>query len=211
MDRSGNGFLACPGLAEDQERQAVARGLGGNRKRRPEFGSRADQLFEFERRSQLLGHRRKLARGTPTIGVGGKRFEQALGRDRANEKIGCAGAHRFDRNRDRVAMRDDDHRQVGPMLAKNARSGSVPVRRPSFQGLRRDLTPMRALKERDGEFAIAGVDDAPRRACGNGCDQSALVGVRVQEQEGACRFFAHFLSFAKHTLRGLVKGDLRRS
>ena len=43
-----------------------------------EFGGGADQLLERQRRRELLGHGRKLARRAAAVGVGGKRFEQAV-------------------------------------------------------------------------------------------------------------------------------------
>ena len=119
MDRSGNGFLAGPGLADDQERQAVARGLGGNRKRRPEFGSRADQLFEFERAEPAS---RTPAQARPRRGDD-RHWRQALraaARARPDEPGNRTRRRASPRPRSRrVAMRDHDHRQVGPMLAKS--------------------------------------------------------------------------------------------
>ena len=97
--------LPVPGFADDQDRQAVARRLGGDRERGAEFGRGADQLLERERRRELLGNGRKLAGGAAAVGIGGKRLEQPLGRDRADEEIGSAGAHRLDRERDAVAVR----------------------------------------------------------------------------------------------------------
>ena len=55
VDRAGEGFLAGAGLADDQDRQAVARGLGGDRQRGAEIGRGADQLLERQFRRDLLG------------------------------------------------------------------------------------------------------------------------------------------------------------
>ena len=104
MDRPGERFLAGARLADDQHRQPVAGGLGGHRERGAEIGRAADQLFEFQGQRKLLGHRRELTRGAAAIGIGGKRFEQAFGRNRAHEEVGRAGAHGFDRDRHRVSV-----------------------------------------------------------------------------------------------------------
>ena len=52
-------------------------------------------------RRELFGNGRKLAGGAAAVGIGGERLEQPLRRDRADEEIGRAGAHRFDRDRQR--------------------------------------------------------------------------------------------------------------
>ena len=101
VDRAGERFLAGARLADDEQWQAVARRFGGDGERGAEFGRCADQLLERERRSELLRDRRKLAGGAAAIGVGGERFEQPLGRDRPDQEIGRAGAHRLDRGRKR--------------------------------------------------------------------------------------------------------------
>ena len=96
VDRAGERFLAGPRLADDQHRQAVARGFGGDRQGGAEFGCGADQLLERERRRELFRHRRKLASGAAAVGIGGERLEQPFGRDRTDQEIGRAGAHRLD-------------------------------------------------------------------------------------------------------------------
>jgi hypothetical protein len=99
VDRAGEGFLARAGLADDEDRQAVARSLGGDGERGAEIGGGADQFLERERVAELFGQWRHFARGAATVGVDGERFEQALGRDRLDEVVGRAGAHCFDRQR----------------------------------------------------------------------------------------------------------------
>jgi hypothetical protein len=55
---------------------------------------------------------------------------------------------------------------------------------------------VRALEEGNGRFLVSSADDAPAGARGNGRNQPALVGICVEQQERACRFFAHFPPFA---------------
>ena len=121
MDCAGNGFLAGAGLADDQHWQAVAGGLGGDGKRRAEFGRGADELLERQRRREFLGNRREFAGCPPAVGIGGKRLDQALGSNRAHEEIRRAGAHRLDCDGDGVAVREDDDRQVRPLVAQARR------------------------------------------------------------------------------------------
>ena len=140
VDGAGEGFLARPGSPMMQDRQAVARRLGGDRERGAEFGRGADQLLERERRRELFGDRRKLAGGAAAVGIGGERFEQPLGRDRPDQEIGCAGAHRLDRDGDAVAVRQHDDRQVRALFAQRGdqlrAAFAVPARRAAPPGPR---------------------------------------------------------------------------
>ena len=104
MDRAGEGFLAGARLADDEDRQAVASGLGGDRQRGAEFGRRADQLLERQGRGELFGNGRELASRLAAVGVGGERFEQPFRSDRADEEIRGAGLHRLDRVGDAIAV-----------------------------------------------------------------------------------------------------------
>ena len=52
MDGAGEGFLAAAGFADDQDRQAVARRLGGDRQRGTKIGRGADQLVERSGRAR---------------------------------------------------------------------------------------------------------------------------------------------------------------
>ena len=74
--------------------------------------------LEGQRRRKLFRDRGKLAGAAAPIGIGRERFEKALGRDRADQKIGRPGTHRVDGNRHRIAGRKHDDRQAWPMLAK---------------------------------------------------------------------------------------------
>ena len=51
VDGASEGFLAATGLADDQDRQAVACRLGSHRQRSAEFGRSADQLIEHQLRA----------------------------------------------------------------------------------------------------------------------------------------------------------------
>ena len=161
VNAPGDRFLAGAGLADDQDRKPVARGLGGDRQRGPEFGRCADQLLELHRRSQLFRHGRKLARAAAAVGIGGERFEQAFGGDRADEEIGGAGAHRFDRVGNRVGMAKHDHRQ---RVALRVQRGDEPGPGLAIPGAEQgglDLAAVRTLKQGHGGLGIGGADRAP--------------------------------------------------
>ena len=106
-------------------------------------------------------------------------------------------------------MRENDDRQVGPVLAERIDqlrpAGGVPA--PEDRGP--DFASMRPLEKGDGLLPIRSADDAPAGARGDRGDQAALVGVGVEKQERACRFFAQFRPFAREPTREPVKGDLR--
>jgi len=112
VDRAGKGFLAAAGFADDQDRQAVARGLGRDRERGAEIGRRADQILERKVGRDLLGQGCKLAMRAAAIGMRGERIEHPLGRDGLGEKVARPGAHRGDRKCDRAAVGEHDDRQV---------------------------------------------------------------------------------------------------
>ena len=96
MDRAGERFLARARFADDQDGQAVAGRLGGDREGRAEIGCGADQLLEFEHRRELFRDGGELAGGAAAVGVGGERLEQPLGRDRTHEEVGSPGANGLD-------------------------------------------------------------------------------------------------------------------
>ncbi len=117
VDRASDRFLARSRLADDQDRQAIAGGFGGDGERRAIFGRGADQLLERQRRGQLLGNRDQLANGFAAVGIGGERLDQAFGRDRTRQEIGCAGAHCVDGFGDGLAFGGDDDREIGALGA----------------------------------------------------------------------------------------------
>ena len=192
VDRAGDGFLAGAGLADDQQRQAVARRLGGDGKRRPEFGRGADQLLELERAARAS---RKRARARRRRG-GGRHWRQAL-RAAARARPGGPG----NRTRRRASPRPRSKRCRHAERTMTGRSGDARASAAiscgpcSASQLPRDrrlhFAAVRPLKQGERRLPVGGADDAPRRACGDGGDQSALVGIGVQQQERACRFFAH--------------------
>ena len=123
VDRAGEGFLAAARLADDQDRQAVARALGGDRQRDAEIGRGADQLLERSASGASFSDNGASSPvGAAAVGIGGERLEQPLGRDRLDQEIGGAGAHRVDRERDRAAVGQHDDRQRRPVSAQGARS-----------------------------------------------------------------------------------------
>ena len=70
MDGASEGFLAVPGFADDQDRQAVAGGLGGHREGGAKVGRGADQLLKRQVGRRFLGQGRKLAGGAAAVGDG---------------------------------------------------------------------------------------------------------------------------------------------
>ena len=74
VDRAGDGFLAGAGFADDQDRQAVARGFGRDCKRGAEFGRGADQLLERQRRARAFRTPEQVRRRP----CGGRHWRQAL-------------------------------------------------------------------------------------------------------------------------------------
>src|SRR3954451_18550327 len=114
MDRTRDGFLAGARFANDEDGEPVASRFGGDRERCAEVRSGTDQLLERQWRSELFRDGRKLTRRAAPGGGGGGRFKEPLGCNGAYKEVGSAGTHRVDCNRDRVAVREDDDRQVGP-------------------------------------------------------------------------------------------------
>ena len=172
VDGVGEGFLAGAGLADDQDRQAIARGLGGDRQSGSEIGRGADQLLERQLRQQLLGHRGEFAGSLAAVGIGGKRFEQTLGDHRAGEEIGCSGAHRLDCHGDRFAVGDDDHRQLFAACAEQGDQLRAASPDPNCQaappGLRGRADPAALLT---AASTAGSADDAPAGAPGDGGDE----------------------------------------
>ncbi len=105
MDGAGKGFLAAAGLANDQDRQAIARRLGGDGQRGAKFRRCTDQLIERQVGSDFFGQGRQLAGSAAAIGMRRQRIHQSFGGDRLGEIIGRAGTHRIDRQGHRSADR----------------------------------------------------------------------------------------------------------
>ena len=184
VDRAGEGFLAAAGLADDQDRQAVARGLGGDRQRGAEIGRGADQLLERQVGRDLLGQRAQLAVRAAAVGVGGERVEQPLGRDRLGEEIAGPGAHRLDRERDRAAVGKHDDRQVGrrrgaARRSARGRSSSVPL----GEDRGAHFAAVRPLEQAERAFGAGGADHAPPGARGDRGHVPPLAGVGIHQQQ----------------------------
>ena len=176
VDRAGEGFLAGTGFADDQHRQAVARRLGGDRKRRPELGRGADQLLERQRRRELFGNGRQLAGRTAAVGIGGKRFEQTFRRDRPDEKIGCSGAHGFDGDRNAVAVGKNDYRKVRAIVAQGGDQRRPLLGIPAAEQCRQYFAAVRPLQQSERHLVVGGADHAPARPSGDRGDQPAFLG-----------------------------------
>ena len=116
-------------------------------------------------------------------------------------KIGGSGPHRLDGDGDLVAVRENDDRQVVAVSAQRQDQFRPLNRIPAAENRRLDFAAVRALQEGNRELRISSANDAPACASGNGRDQTALVRIGIQEQKGACRFFAHFGPFGSRPLR----------
>jgi hypothetical protein len=182
MDCPRNRLLAGARLADDQDRQPVARRLRRDGESGADLGSRAYLLLELKRRRELLGDRDALAGALAAVGSGRERFEQPLGRDGPYEEIGRAGAHRLDRRRNAVAVRKDDHRQLVALLAKGFDEPRPALAPPCADEDSLHLASMRALQQTDCSLVVGGSDNAPAGARGDGGDQPPLVRIRVDQQ-----------------------------
>ena len=139
--RLAQGFLAGAGLADDQDRQPVARGLGGDRERGRNSGAAPTNCSSDSAGASFSDTGASSPGGAAAVGIGGERFEQPFGRDWPDEEIGGAGAHRLDRVGHRVAVAEDDHREVvacsrraamslGPVSLSQAPSSAAWTSRP---------------------------------------------------------------------------------
>jgi hypothetical protein len=54
---------------------------------------------------------------------------------------------------------------------------------------------MRSLEQSDGGFGVRGADRAPSGARGDGGNEPPFVRIRIEQQERAFGFFAHFSAF----------------
>src|SRR3954468_9729653 len=88
VDRTGDSFLARARFPDDENRKSVASRLCGDRERCAEVRSSADQLLKRQRWRELFGDGRKFTRSAATVGVGGQRFKEALGRNGAHKEVG---------------------------------------------------------------------------------------------------------------------------
>jgi hypothetical protein len=183
VDRSSDRFLARARLADDQDREAVAGGLGGDRERGAEFGCGADQLLELERRRELFRNGRELARRAAAIGIRRECIDQPLRRNGADEEIGCSGAHGFDGAGNGVTVRQDDHRQVRPILPQRFDELRALLGVPGTEDRCLDFAAMRPLEQGERHLRVGGANDAPADASRNRRDQPALVRIGVEQQE----------------------------
>ena len=213
VDRAGDGFLAGAGLADDQDRQAVARGLGGDRQRGAEFGRGADQLLERQRAARAS---RKPARARRRRG-GGRHWRRAL-RAAARARPGGPGNRRRRRASPRPRRRPMSPcdrtmtGRLGALLAQRGDQLRALARRPSCRAARPGLRGRAAPGAAPSAVSSsAAPTDAPAGARGDRRDQPALVGVGVEQQQRTCRFFAHHRPFARHPRRTGVKAALKRS
>ena len=113
VDGAGECFLAGPRFTDNQDRQAVAGGLGGDREGRSEVGRGAHQLLKRKIGGQLFGQGGQLASGTAAIAVGAERFEQTFRCDGLGEEVACPGTHGVDCQRDRAAVGKDETGRSG--------------------------------------------------------------------------------------------------
>ena len=86
MDGAGDRFLAGAGSPTIRIGRRLRAALAAMARAARNSGDGTDQLVERERGSELFRHRGQLARGLAAVGIGGERFEQSLGRDRAGSE-----------------------------------------------------------------------------------------------------------------------------
>ncbi len=153
-------------------------------------------MLERKGRRELLGNRDQLARRFAAVGVGGERFDQTLGRDRAGQEVRGAGAHGVDGLGDRLALGSDDDRQAGTLGPQRGNSGRARFVVPIGKENGLNFAAMGPLKQPDGSLDAIGTDRDPaaaRRDCG---DEPSLGWVGFDQQQGFCFLLAHRSSSA---------------
>ena len=192
VDRLGDDLLARAALALDQDRDAGAGGLGGDGERGAELGRRADDLLEAERLGDLLGERAQLARGLAAVGGGVERGEQPIGRERLDDEIAGAGAHRVDRDSDVVLGGEDEQGKIGPERANLAdQLGAFLARQPVIEQDRVELGLLRIVEHLLRAVEIVGAAHPPAGARADGGDQPALGGLVVDQQQATIGIRPH--------------------
>ena len=172
MDGPGECFLARARFADDQDRQAIAGGLGGDGKRGAKYRRRSDQFFEGERGRKFFRQRRHFAGRAAPVAMNVKGFEQALAGNGLDEKVARPGAHGIDGKRDRSFIGQDDDRHVAARLAQIGDQRRSRVRIPLGNQHRADFTAVRAAQHIE--------------RCGFRCGRhQAPTGTRRRRRNGA--------------------------
>ncbi len=184
VDRLGDDLLARAALALDQHRDAGAGGLGGDRKGGAELRGGADDLLEAQRLGDLLGQRAQLARGLAAVGGGVEGGEQPVGRQRLDDEVGGAGAHRIDRDGDVVLGGEDEQGKLGAKRADLADElAALLARQPVIEQYGVELGLLRVLEHLPGGVEIAGAAHPPAGARADGGHQPALRRLVVDQQQ----------------------------
>ena len=180
VDSVGEGFLARARLADDEDRQPVACGLGCDGQHGAKVGGGTDQLFERQVGRKLFGDWSKLSGRPSPIGVGGKGLGQPFGHDRPAQEIGCAGAHCLDGVGNGFTVSDDDDREFFAGRAKRGNRGRTGVGIPAADQRGLHFAAVRPLQQAHGSFRACCADHAPAGAAGDSRHQPPFVGVRFQ-------------------------------
>jgi hypothetical protein len=215
VDRLGDHFLARAALALDQHRDPGPGRLGGDRESGTEARRRADDLLEGEGPDRdLLGQRAKLAAAAlAAVGGGVQGGEQRIGRDRLDQEIVGAGAHRLDRDRDRGLGGHHQQRQIGahrPHLLDDM--GPVRTGQPMVEEDGVDGGTVHLGEDLRGRVDVGRSANPPAGAGADGGDEPALGGLVVDQQQAACRIRPHRLSIhgsGKGSSAGQVKVGLK--
>jgi hypothetical protein len=186
VHRADQHFLAGAAFALDQHGLLGARGLGRHGQRGAERRGRADHRIEIERRADLFGQRlqfggRRFARGRAAQGV-----EQAVGRDRLDQVVGRACAHRFHRQQRRGAGGEHQDRQRGAAgLEFGDQGAGIVARNPLVEDDRAQLHALARAQHGNRGFGIARHDRAPAFARGQRRDQPALGRLIIDQHQQA--------------------------
>ena len=191
VDRAGDGFLAGARLADDSSGRRLRADLAATASAARNSGaaptscssSSAGASFSETGASSPDGRRRSALTASASSSRSG-----ATGRTRKSDAPARIASTAVG---DRIAVRKDDDGQIGPVLAQRLDQLRALLGLPAAEDRGLHLAAVRPLEQGDGLLAVGGADDAPRRARGDGGDQSALVGIGVEQQERSCRFFAH--------------------
>ena len=202
--------LPVPGFADDQDRQAVARRLW--RRRRARRGTRAPRRPAARARAAARAFPKR-AQARPRRG-GGRRWRRA---PRAAAPARPAGPGNRTRRRASPRPRAETLSpcertmtgRFGAVLAKRRRSAAGLCSRPSCRGARPGLRGRAgpgAGRRRFRSSAAPTTLQPARAAMAEISRRSSAFG--VEQQERACRFFAHFRPFAPQPSARGVKGAL---
>ena len=131
------------------------------------------------------------------------------GRDRADQEIGRAGAHRLDGDRKRCRRATSTMTgRFGAVLAQRGDQLRALSRVPAAEQRGLHFAAVRPLKQRERHLLVGGADHAPAGARGDGRNQPALVGDWRRAAAAIVSVLRACWPFADHRRRA-VKAGLR--